>query len=85
MDFQREQELRQTIADHEAAIKKARRELIIGRADEAWDSGDRERALIQLHNSMDRTGSVLVDYCRERGLTRDQAQELIASIRFPQD
>lgn len=71
MDYEREQELQRQVDEHEQAARVARRQITIETADSYWRAGDRGRALRVLHNS---GGVDLIGFCRERGLSEDEAR-----------
>lgn len=70
MDYERERELRAQAEAGDEQARAARRRLRLEEADGFWRAGDRGRALRVLHN----TGvDDLVGFCRERGLSEDEA------------
>lgn len=79
MDYEREQELRGAAAAGDERARDARRQLTVETADSHWRGGDRAAALRVLYNSG--LGDDMVGFCRERGLSDDEAR---AEIRTAQ-
>jgi hypothetical protein len=73
MDYNEEQGLRDQAAAGDAQARDARRQATVGEADGYWRGGDRGRAIRILHNSGFGSGE-LIGFCRERGLSEDEAR-----------
>jgi len=79
MDYDREQELRRQAAAGDAQAGDARRQLTLEDADGRWQAGDRGAALRVLHNA---GVEDLIGFCRERGLTVDEARAEIRNANI---
>ena len=76
MSFEREEQLRQQISDLDEQRHAAVRALGEEQADERWQAGDRGQAMVILHNyGFD--GDDLIRFARQRGLSEDEARQVI--------
>jgi hypothetical protein len=76
MSFEREEQLRQQIRDLDEQRRVATRALGEEQADEHWQTGNRGQAMVVLHNyGFD--GADLIRFARRRGLSEDEARQVI--------
>lgn len=70
MSYEDQENLRAEAAELERQAKERRREANEAEADDLWRAGERGQALVVCSN----TGIDLLDFCRRRGLSEDQAR-----------
>lgn len=70
VSYEDQENLRAAAAELERQAKERRREANEAEADDLWRAGERGQALVVCSN----TGIDLLDFCRRRGLSEDQAR-----------